>query len=1045
MSLIVKVSENRVSIPKYGIQFSPKLPHQSLSKAALETYAILRHSVSLQINSKESEKKEVILLLSNYGYSLYQGIFPPSLEKKIIKESDIRIFPMDDWCCRIPWQLLNNGTSFLALTKGIHIGPESTSQKLTERSARSQSSLRISLNSFPQKSIKSDPSNGLFQELPNPFIEKLISSDLQKYSNLILSGECSANHHSIIESLEANPDILLLSSCTGGKRWYDQNPLDKTGNENWFENQFLPHLSRAADSGLKLLILKTSEFETGDDSNNRFQIKSYFRAGVPYIIIFSGRLEPGRLQIYLQKLFKVLLSEKSLIVAHRQALNALSTELTHCWDWSWIRLYVNDSIGHPNQNPVGSFAFYQPTTTQNHPTKEQEKKFHLYHSFPGSIELLESTLKQISDLQINKILLLESKKGQLLDQYLFESIRRDKEMRDSQIDVMFYPSEDLKQTYEDASVDSNLISKFSFLYEYGFIDDFFEHSIVHYQDVPKGNSKLLLIYYPPAKANPFLDHWIQNKQRTGWKIVIMSTNEFETAHGVKKISLDFIEKRQLYDFIEDRIPELMLFNKPLIQWENIKSFYLFRSLSTLSPSSLSREFSVSMDTRELWQSVLKKIMEKLSSVQHELFWTIFLFRTPLSLDHLNTLVVSNSSTDDIMFLLDNFLVESDLNRQKFWISSSPYTAIKLYKAYDSDYLNQLSQKLLVHSIKDVHQGNSHVQEKIQGFYNCSEFVSKNYSVSRSVTRMVQFGKKISTFLDDNSVYSAHCVRFILNRINKGDLKTSKSLLILSCANLIEKLPTTERNIEIYKSLLEVEDQNRNWQNVSEIQMKLAVLFMKVEQTDKAIGLLTSTLQLNSDLENPTKRYHNLIQIALLLLDLDEFEKVKKLVEGTDFVDEVLNNENLALLWLIDGHLHYDAGRYDLAFHALTKYMQFDLSLIPIHLYAKTNYCLSKLYELKGNVKKGIGFLIEAIKLYIQSNDQHSSNKLLNELIEKTTQSEDVAENIIQLENLLDSTESAANYQSVNSITDLLGGLHFRAGNSEKSTYYYKLSYQKTEC
>jgi tetratricopeptide (TPR) repeat protein len=1046
MSLIIRISKEKVVIPKLGIEFTPTLPPDNLTRAALESFTLLRSSHFFQTDSNDSEKKEVIELLSTYGYELYQSIIPASVRQILAREPDLRIYQLDHWSQQIPWELLYNGISFLVLTNGVTLSFQINNQKTIENSERKQSSLRISLNSFPLTLEKESSSNLLIHELPFPVFEKLANSEIVEYPNLDLLKNNSATQQSIIKELDSNPDVLVIST-ESGKMICGTTTDNAINSSDWLEQQFIPHLTRSADSGLKIFILKAAEFFKEDLIFSNRQINSCFETGVPFIICCCGQLAPDRFLQYLKKLIKGLLEEKNILVAHRQALNVLSTNLAHSWDWSLIRLFVADNLAHPEKNIIfKGFHFHQSLKSDEAGKVKKREKFYLDHPFAGSIELLETILQQFKNQPEGEVLYLEAPSGQLLEQYIFEVVRRDNDLQNRQIGILNYPAEDLLQKVDKSLDRFKIIDKFSFLFQYSMIEKLLDASLVSYQNPEKRRKKLLIILSPPTQTDPFFDHWLQNKQRMGWKAVILGTNGFDSDITFKKISLDFIESRQLLDYMGDNTQIDWSQELPQIQWESVKNFLLVRILKSSNSQQLLNIIKQQSNKSDLWRSVFTTVISKLSPLQQEIFWTIFLLRPRLSRIHLDNLIASDIISQNITVLVQHCLIETDVKRSYLWISFSLYDIILQYKIYDSGYLERLSRHLLVQEIRQVNASPPYRQELTLGFFHCAEFVSRHFSVTVAIKRVIQFGKGLTRSYGGQLPHLSHCIRFILNRLNDRDQNRYLFDFLFSCADLIEAIkdPSYQiQNIAIYERLMILEDQVRNWQKVSEIQLRLSSLYVKTGHTDKAIGLLTAALQLNSDLKNRSKKYSNLIQIALLLLDLGEVEKVEKLVEETQFFPETLSKENMTLLWLIDGHLHYEAKRYKDAYYSFYKYQQSTSTSVPNRLRAKTCCYLAQLLERKGKTETARDFLIEAVRLYNLSAELHLTKKISDRLIKSISCSDSIEKNIVQLEKLLRVIQNSEEVESINSITNLLGGFYHKVGNNEKSIYYYKLTQKNT--
>ncbi len=159
------------------------------------------------------------------------------------------------------------------------------------------------------------------------------------------------------------------------------------------------------------------------------------------------------------------------------------------------------------------------------------------------------------------------------------------------------------------------------------------------------------------------------------------------------------------------------------------------------------------------------------------------------------------------------------------------------------------------------------------------------------------------------------------------------------------MPYEEETIQLCQWLLNIEEKHQNWALVSEIQIKIATIYSQLNKKEKAIGLVSSAIKLNNDIKNFSSRYRHLITIALLLLDLNDYERLRKLLANTNFDMSLLNKEDMAKLWLIDGHMLFHANRYGEAESSFNKvFEQIELNL-PNALLAKTHLLLVKIHEM----------------------------------------------------------------------------------------------------
>jgi len=1030
VSLIIYVSSQSVSIPKYHLTFPLQLSAQGLMDAALGTYRLLRESVALQMDSSREEREEVLRLLQQFGETLFTALIPATLRFDLSQEIGVLIYPQDDWSRQIPWELLNNGTAFSALTQGVVRCAPSRSKVFYQGESREQASLKISLNAFIPLTSKAIYAVNA--------VEDLVCGKLNHSPQIQCEVDGNANYQSIVESLDANPDLFLFSGIAEFSNWNLAPHPQQRDQTSWLSQQFLPHLSKAVQGGLRLLLLQTSDLRAQSQMREEDPLKKYFDTGVPYIISVHGRVARERFQRYFQKLIQGLQQQKNILVAHRQALNAIHGDLALSWDWSWIQLHLNENLIQATQP-----THFSPFRLQPHQASTSEGPwsnrygFLNYRYFEGNTASLTQVLTGLAQLSMREVLCLQASPGSCPQDYLFEGLRRLDKQNDFSLSTFHYQRWGFSQNQEQLVPESRVLNRFSFLLEYESIEGCFDKAITPLKKGSQEHNRYLIVFFPPERRDPFFDHWVLNQQRKGWKVIFLATAPFSTELYLQTITLQSIEATQLNYCFGEEIPYEQPGNIPSPLPPGLKDLQLLKVLHKsdilLSESDLLKNPGV------LWQKYLPHVLGQFSMNQQRIFWLLCLLRVNLPIEHLQTLLEEKDLSKDVRLLQSYDLIHSDLQRRSFRVSMSLRQCIQDTDLWGGKVLRSLAQEILQKEIALLADQPTPHQSVVTGFFYCVHALAGMGALETALKRTLQWGKRLSQLPHNYQSTALQSIRLglelvLLSRDNGLVRKT-----LWSCLVIQENLPLEVETIEIYEWLLSNEDRNRNWQSVSEIQMRLSTLYARLGKVERAIGLLTSTIQLNQDLQNFSYRYQNLIRIALLLLDLGEIEKVRKLVDSADFNPQQLNRESMAKLWLIDGHLLFAEQQYDDALNSFLKSSKYQQLSVPPRLLAKTYRHLSIIYQEKGQEEPSLICLAEAANFYEDAGDRKHSLQLLEKLCKTLISRERYQDCLPHLEQLFSLVQEGNDPEYLQQLADQLGGIYYKIGDEDKSTSYYRLT------
>ncbi|MCP4751127.1 MAG: hypothetical protein GY866_09550 [Proteobacteria bacterium] len=1036
MSLVIYVSTKSVIISKYQLEFPFKPPSKNLTKAAIGAYQLLRRSEAIQITSSRDEREEAMTLLRHYGYALFQSLIPDSYRSRINRAGGLFVFSLDRDIINLPWELLFDGSSFFALTQGVVRINASSSESPVSVLRKEQPFLNVSLNSHsPLKRIS--PGNRFIS-----CVEELVSDGMAQSPLARFRIDGNAARRSILDSLKENPDIFFFSGHDSTNGWLLSDHLEQSLNGSWFRTEFQPAFADAVKNGLRVFILSTSTLLKSFSSSEADPLTRYFDLGVPYIVSVHGRIARYRFQEYFQNFILGLLREENILRAHRYAINSIFSSLTLSWDWSWIQLHVNQKLLERSaESPLPPFMFQRDLeVTENGPVTTNNS-FLNYRRFSGNSEILDQLTYSLVSSARDEIIHLQTSDGMMLEEYLQEFLRRLSSNRTFRLSVLYYQRWGFHGEQKERLSTTRYGKLFSFLLERENIVRQFEQSLIDLSSLKgeNGDLKFLVVYYPPERVDSALDSWLKQKQKAGWKIVFLSDDSHCTRLPSTRISTDKTSSVEITDAFEDELPEpwLDMMVDPLPP--QMRNSRLLKIAASFGDLQIIEQFQREYNSKVLWKKTFQGILKSLSSQRTKLVMALFLLRVKCSKRYLAKLLSIKKIDPDLGFLHQLHLIDTNLSNSHFWISPHLHFQITRYELIPGKQLLTFGQELLQRQIIALHRHRSPSQYKICGFQYSISVLAKLGSIENPLQRNLQFGKKLSRYLLNSPLmfYSNIGTSLELALMSKQKHLILKT--VFSVTSIMENLPMEAQTVRIYEWLLKNEEKHRNWSLVSEILMKLAAIFARLDRKEKAIGLIASAIQLNNDIKNYSSRFQNLITIGLLLLDLGELEKVRKLISNADFDLDLLNEGDIVRLWLIDGHMLFYEKKYNDAANSFSKVVGLSKPPVPDSLLAKTyanlgeiylhckdmdgyGKCLNKaseFFERAGNLKSAFEHHEKSSTLYL------SSGKAL--------------EAISHLEWLYNSLKQSGDPIRVRDIADQLGGLYYKAGDKIKSTSYYSIA------
>ncbi len=1028
MPLLIELDGMLLRIPKYNLELPYHPPHPKLEQAALEAFGLLRNSVALLHRSSRSERAEAMELLKAYGEALFHALIPLRLRPHLAKAKSL-IFKLHGEAKQLPLELIHDGASFLALTIGVTRTFAGKLPPQFEKSRKINARLETALFSYSPigEAPETSPHYG------NRFITSMeslpLGLELSGHLHFQVNGQ--ASRQAILKALQKEPDLFFFSGYDEAGSWllYEEEPQPEPPPLS-LKEAFM----RAAARGLRVLLLNCSGFLSPSGG-----IEPYQDFGVPLILAQQGRLERSRTQTYFREWVLSVLREDSLLKAHRHALNQLYSTLPLSWDWAFMRFYVHEALLETEPEPLRPF-FFAPFTSYGEHQPAVNGALLAERPFAGNPEILRQLYRHLLTAPQNKILWLRSLEGQSQEEYLLEFFRRIQARQNFSWKLLYYQRWGYHQGQTKNLTTGHFAGKFNSLFETERVLDYFDESLIPLQEGDDEGLHYLSVYYPPEKIDPIFELWLEKKQKQGWQVILLSHSSFVTEQPTLTLDTGTISLSEIQESLEEDFPP---------QWEEfladgvppqMRLLPLLRLIVGLKDEELIEAAgNPELDAAELYMHAFAQLLKTLSHRAKEVFLTLYLMRVRLSDKALCSLVGAEKLNPTLQGLLDLSVIECDLEKKRYWLPSHLWVQIKRQDFLPPDMLKHQGQVLLKNLVQLLEANQTETDFLRAGSqYALSELATLGL-LEAAIQRNLQYARKLSRKCANRpNLISQHVITALeLSFLSEDEALKEKSLL--SALNILEHLPQSYNAVELLEWFLEEAQKNRNWPMVAEILTKLANLYTQRRQPERAVACLTSALQLSADISHYESRYKNLIAIALLFLELGEFDKLKRLIEGHEFDPALLSERQLSHLWLIDGHLLFYAGEYQAALTSLQHFLFKPSAEVSPALWGKSYVALASIYKQENNIEAFLRYTDRAATLLEEAGLLDEASEIHQDLAEIGEQEGNLKAAVTHLEWLFHYQQKRKQSGAASQIAHKLGGLFFKIDNQLKSTEYYKLA------
>lgn len=1040
-NILIHVSNQKVVIPKHQIEFALELPGEALSKAALDTLGYLRSSISLQHGTPSDERSEAIQLFKEYGQELFCSIVPPDLQNHFAKEGRIYIQTEDPALDALPWEMLYDGASFCTLTQGVARILDNSSFK-SGLQVKKNRQLKVALHSARPVTDCTVKEGGCsrFQNMPEEWV--LQGSDRFSHCSWDV---CSRSTMEIFfESLSQRPDLIYFGGFIDDKGWH----FEQSGKGEPHIVQ-LHHLGQsirqAVANGLRMLFLNSPiAFEENQAAIYK-HVSQLFQIGIPLVLSLHGRMSRSRMADYFRNFFIHTANGTHLLTAHRHALNHLASELAFSWDWLWPQVRFNGaSLLDGSVYPAQPFVFTEQKDQLPESPVVHRRALGSHRQFYADQATLLKIEDQLKQFNNHEVLNLHTDHAYPLEIYLQEIFRRWPSFKSISVKGLYYHQWGLDFNNPLLQSEYHLQEPVSVLFDANNQSLYLDQILFNYTVEPNSLYKFLIIYHPPENMDQDFDQWMIRKQHEGWKVIIVSFKPIRTSLPNDTISVDLKSQHGILNRLEDPLPEgwdvLMQSDR-----KNVPSFSLIRLAQRLNHPDLNQQIVFSESDEEIWKTAFKVIRERCSHSSVQTLAVLFLTGVKSNPAFVQKILEMKDIKPVIENLLQLQMIEVSLDQQMIWIPQYLQKLMVEYQFFPRKLLIERGLSILHHIILEYPEHDKKQYSRFPAFHICLQIIADLGAYEAALVKAVQLGKRLSAAAIDNEVTLLNIARTIFELgISSGEEKlfTRSIFAVAGIFDECRKFVQSANLLEWYSDELE---KKKLWEDVANARVLLAKSYIKGGKKEKAYPLLTQAVSLNADLENYANRYDNLIRLSLLLIELNEYEKLNNIINHTSFDPELLSKKNLSLLWLIDSHLLYHEGQKEEAFASMQKAIQDPYMDEAEIVYARTYEFLAEmLFEQDQEASETVlAYLKKAAELSIYAMSYSGAVAVYEKMTSMFTETSPEVM-IDGLKSLFDVLNDIQDYKLLARVADMLGKLYYLTGDQESYAHYYQISQQHNQ-
>lgn len=336
MAHLVRLDTDHVELPYHSLNYPISPPLANLHEG-LEAYQCLREDLSLQ-SLPLPKRQEVTRFLQQLGMRLFETVFPEDCYQRLDSQGPILLeTPPELQVC--PWELLNDGSHWLALTRGVlrYVSHPAAPMHTPGVSPGPFRVLALSANPLPGK--REDAIADHHSRLGTRFISSvdlLLDPPESGPEDFTFRAVEHASPYALEAGLNLSPGLAYFTGFTGAEGWYLEG--DDMRPERVDQEWLTQRLGKAAREGLRGLVLNDS-LSMLEPAAAAEQTAQVFRSGLPALVRIQGRQARLREQDYLRTLVAGLAGGQTMATSHLAAVRRLYRRFEDSWDWSFLQLF----------------------------------------------------------------------------------------------------------------------------------------------------------------------------------------------------------------------------------------------------------------------------------------------------------------------------------------------------------------------------------------------------------------------------------------------------------------------------------------------------------------------------------------------------------------------------------------------------------------------------------------------------------------------------------------------------------------------------------
>jgi len=728
----------------------------------------------------------------------------------------------------------------------------------------------------------------------------------------------------------------------------------------------------------------------------------------------------------------------SVLKAHRHAINQIQAALPLSWDWSWIRLHIaKELLNHPSYNPIRPFVFKEQTNTTPF-VYDSNPSLLNRRCFAGNKGVLGQLIRAMMTNPAQGVIWLRSLHGGWQEEYALEFFRRLAPRADFSLQVLYYFRWGYHQGQNRQLQDAELQEAFGFLWDEAKLSEYFEDSLLTLRAGHDGEQRYLLVYYPPDQVDPVFERWLLSKRDEGVRVLLLSAQSFVSELSTQVINTDSVSLKELELAFQGPLPDSW---QKQIEVDRPEGGFRNRTLLSLAMASKKTEIldlvAQGNPPEVMWPQLFDAVVRPLSVTEKRVMYTLYLLKVKWPRESLVQLLGVENLDKPLNTLYSLGLIEKNLEGSLYWLAGQLFTPVLTYKLISDQQLIKTAQELLQKLNGPFDSLKLDPVLAVGGVSYLISALAQLGAAETALHRGIQFAKRVAGYLSDRPHRLGQLLLGCVELASTSKQEDALEKVFVAMLEVLEHLGLQEQTIRLYEWFLKVQQERHNWPQVASLQTRLAVIYSSLNQTERARGHLVSATQLSMDLPGSAQRIDLLVEVALALLEIGDLDKLQRLLSNANFDPSLLNQQAMARLWLVDGHLRFAGQDLASALGAFEQAFKYKHRFVSDRLSAQTELVLAQIYTSQQEEQTALEHLQTAADLFEKLKDLKNAAVAHQKRCDLFFQCDRATEAIDSLAWLYRLARQTGVTEKARNLADELGGLYFRAGDHPKSTEFYK--------